>query len=199
MWSVPLLTACARAALACPATIAELPPTAGVDPADPRLRGTDLIVVFKEARAVALYDGGRLDTTGGAPGCWRAALASDYPSGPKEVRGDMKTPEGWYRTSDRPTSSFYHALNVHYPGPTDAARGLKAGLITRAQHDAIVRAAAEDRMPSGDTHLGGLILLHGGGSAYDWTLGCVALDDADIDALRARLPANLHTDVLILP
>ncbi len=52
--------------------------------------------------------------------------------------------------------------------------------------------------PPQQTLLGGEILIHGGGSATDWTLGCIAMENTDIDALRAGLPPSMKTDVLIL-
>ncbi|MEQ1566204.1 MAG: L,D-transpeptidase family protein [Myxococcota bacterium] len=186
-------------ALACPASLAGLQGPGWLDPADPRLQGADLVVVFKGARQVGLYDHGALARAGEVLSCWRAAFAPGAPEGPKTTRGDHKTPEGWYRTSDRPTSQFYHALNVHYPSVADADVALAAGRITAADHARIAAAHQAGRMPPEDTRLGGLILLHGGGSSVDWTLGCVALDDADIDALRAALPADLRTDVLLVP
>jgi murein L,D-transpeptidase YafK len=188
-----LLASLAHAADGCPASADGLPVSPYLDRSDPRLDGPNLVVVLKEARRAAVYGGGALR------GCWTVALGAGADPGPKQVRGDRKTPEGWYRTSPRPQSAFYHALHVSYPGPEDAARGLRDGLVTREQHDAIVAAARRDELPPMNTRLGGLILLHGGGGTTDWTLGCVGLDDADIDALRALLPADLRADVLILP
>lgn len=167
-------------------------------PADPRLQGT-AIVVWKGARTAAVVKGGALAHTPTGPACWRIALAPGAPDGTKQRRGDLRTPEGWYRTSDRPWSRFPHALTVSYPGPADAERGLAEGLVTSAQAEAIRVAAAADRPPPMNTGLGGDLLLHGGGSAADWTLGCVAFEDPDIVALRALLPPDLRADVLILP
>ncbi|HJN76840.1 MAG TPA: L,D-transpeptidase family protein [Myxococcota bacterium] len=160
---------------------------------DPRLHGSAVVVVEKESRRLGLYADDQL------VGCWQVGLAYAYNEGHKQRRGDLRTPEGWYRTSDKPWSNFYGAIAVHYPAKADAARGLKAELITQAQHDAIVLAIDEGRKPPQDTRLGGEILIHGGGGEVDWTLGCVALDDAEIDTLRAALPKSRRTDVLILP
>ena len=79
----------------------------------------------------------------------------------------------------------------------DAARGLKAGLITRVQHDAICRAIDRKQIPPWNTPLGGEIFLHGHGSASDWTIGCIALDDADITELYEVVPTK--TTVIIEP
>jgi murein L,D-transpeptidase YafK len=176
----------------CAATAAGIP---GVDPADPRLAGHAVIVVEKSARRLGLYD------SGAVVGCWPVGLgqADGADGGPKLRRGDLRTPEGWYRTSDRPWSSFYHAVTIHYPNAADADRGVATGRITAATRDRIVAAVAAGRTPPQDTPLGGDLLFHGGGSTSDWTLGCIALQDADIDALRSHLPAGMKTDTLILP
>ena len=184
----------------CVATAAELPASPYHSADDPRWTQDDIIVVLKRARRVLLFDQGQLVTLeDGSPACWRAGLASGYPEGHKQVMGDMKTPEGWYDTSDRPWSAFYSAITIHYPEVADAERGVQQGLIRQEQADAIVAAHQKKTLPPMETRLGGKILLHGGGGTSDWTLGCVALDDAHIDALRAQLPRSMRTEVLILP
>ena len=184
----------------CPATVADLPESSLYERTDARLQGNALIVVLKKARQIALYRQGSLARTAeGEPACWSVGLASGYVSGHKQRQGDLRTPEGWQRTSDRPWSRFYHALTVHYPSAAAAARGLRDGLIDQAQHDAIVEAQRKGQLPPMNTRLGGLIAIHGGGSGSDWTLGCVALDDTDIDAMRELLPKGMRTDVLTLP
>lgn len=179
----------------CPATTDELPTAP-----DDRLDGPAVIVVDKTARRLMLFTNGvRRTTLGHRDACFRVALAASYVPGDKERQGDLRTPEGWYRTSDRPWSQFYGALTLDYPAPRDAERGLAAGTLTQSQHDAILAARPRGRLPPMSTPMGGLILIHGGGSASDWTLGCIALDNDDLDALRAALPTDLRTDVLILP
>ncbi|MCK6504276.1 L,D-transpeptidase family protein [Myxococcota bacterium] len=179
----------------CADTVQALPSAPGLDPADPRLSGPALVVVEKGARRVAVYQGGAL----AAGACWPVGLAWGAPAGPKRRRGDMKTPEGWYRTSDKPWSQFYGAIAVHYPAAHDATWGREQGLLSQGEHDRIVAALRAGRKPDQGTAMGGEILLHGGGGDRDWTLGCVALDDPDLDRLRALLPATMGTDLLILP
>ena len=183
----------------CPLAIADLSAPAWLSPDDPRLSGGSVIVVLKEARRIGLYSEGALAEVGGAPACWSVGLAMGYPSGPKRQEGDMKTPEGWYATSDKPWSSFYNAVAVHYPNEADADAGVEAGLISEPEAQAIRRATQRREKPAQTTAMGGEILIHGGGGRSDWTLGCVAMDDDDIDALRALLPASMRTDALLLP
>ena len=175
---------------ACPARADDLP-----TPADPRLSGDAVIVVLKAARRIGLYRSGALIE--GA--CWEVALAAGYPAGHKQREGDLKTPEGWYRTSDKPNSSFYGAIAVHYPGVEDALAGEREGAITARQRAAIVDAHARGLKPPQATALGGEILVHGGGAGPDWTLGCVAMDNPELDRLRAMLPAGMATNLLVLP
>jgi murein L,D-transpeptidase YafK len=178
----------------CVATVAEL----GA-PEDDRLRGEAVLVVRKAARRILLFDGGELRRIDGAPACWETALGYDYPAGHKVRMGDRRTPEGWYRTSDRPWSRFDGAITIHYPNADDARAALADGRITRAQHDAIVAADRKGTLPPMTTSLGGQILVHGGGASADWTLGCVALDDGPLAILRDALPAGMRTRILVLP
>lgn len=175
----------------CPTTPAELPESALYDAADPRLN--DAVVVLKEARKLARYQAGELTA------CFTVALAAGYVPGHKQRQGDLRTPEGWYRTSDRPWSQYYGAISVHYPRAVDAEVGLAKGLISEAQAASVREAERRGRLPPRDTRLGGDIVIHGGGNTSDWTLGCVGMANPDIDALRATLPASQAVDLLVLP
>jgi murein L,D-transpeptidase YafK len=106
------------------------------------------------------------------------------PVGDKVRSGDGKTPEGrFYVCVKNPKSRFYLSLGISYPDIADAERGLREGIITRQEHDQIVAAHAKKASPPWNTALGGEIFIHGHGSASDWTLGCVALDNAEIKTL----------------
>jgi len=134
----------------------------------------------------------------GATACWKMGLGP-APVGHKLREGDGKTPEGWYRTSDKPWSQWYAAIAVHYPNRRDASAAHADGRLTADQASRTVRALAAGLKPPQTTPVGGEILIHGGGSQADWTLGCIAMANRDIDALRATLPRSMVTDVLILP
>ena len=97
-----------------------------------------------------------------------------------------RIPEGTFfvtRLNDR--SSYYRAFVISYPGPVHALRGLRSGLITQDQYEAIVRADQEGVEPPMGTRLGGLIEIHGSGSGRQraWTRGCVALRNVHMDEL----------------
>ncbi len=174
----------------CPARVDGLP--AGEHVGDHRLQRGTVIVVMKAARQLMLYRAGELVV------CERAALGF-APRGHKERQGDGRTPEGWYRTSDKPWSSFANAIAIHYPNRRDAEAGFAARTITRKQRDLIVAADRARKLPPQTTGLGGAVLIHGGGSNSDWTLGCVALEDEDLLGLRAALGGSMRADLLVLP
>ena len=192
-WAAPPSIA---AKLACPESIGALTLPKGI-PAS-RLQSKQLIVVLKGARRIFRTDGGKLLHTEAGSACWPIGLGFS-PEGHKQVQGDGKTPEGLYATSDKPWSQYYAAIAVHYPSTKDAVAAVGASRISPAIAKSIRRASASKKKPPQTTALGGEILIHGGGSATDWTLGCVAMEDAHIDQLRATLPTDMVTEVLILP
>ena len=178
--------------------VEELEPLRGSD-ADPRWTSPHLLVLRKSARSLQHFrDGSAALDAEGRPRCWRVGLGF-APTGTKSREGDGKTPEGWYRTSDKPESSFAHAIAVHYPNARDAAAGLEAGTITAKTARQIERAEASGQRPPQETALGGHLLIHGGGGLIDWTLGCAALDDAHLLALRAGLPRDQRAWLMVLP
>ena len=149
------------------------------------------VVVEKGARRLKLYSGEELVRV-------RAVALGFGPEGDKEKQGDGRTPEGdYYVCTKNERSRFHLSLGLDYPKAEDAERGLKAGLITRAQYERIVAAARAKRCPPWDTPLGGEIFIHGGGNASDWTWGCVALENAEVEELFNSVPAG--TPVRILP
>jgi hypothetical protein len=140
------------------------------------------ILVSKSKRQLELYADGRLVRT------YAVALGTS-PVEDKERQGDRRTPEGdFYVCMKNDRSQFYLSLGLSYPNEEDAARGLRDGLITQAQHDRIVRAIQRQQRPPWDTALGGEIMLHGGGTGTDWTWGCVALANEHIKELFDAIP-----------
>ncbi|HUW55986.1 MAG TPA: L,D-transpeptidase [Planctomycetota bacterium] len=149
------------------------------------------IVIRKSKRRLVLHSAGKAVRT------YRVGLGFE-PTGDKEREGDGRTPEGeFYVCNKNRTSKFYLSLGLSYPNTEDAARGLKDGLITREQHDAIVRAITHGERPPWDTALGGEIFIHGNGASRDWTWGCIALEDEDVRELFEAVP--IGTPVVIQP
>jgi murein L,D-transpeptidase YafK len=149
------------------------------------------IVIKKKDRKLELFDGETLIKT------YPAALGF-APVGDKEREGDGKTPEGeFYVHFKNEKSKFYLSIGISYPNVEAAKRGLAAKLITNKEHDAIVEAINNKKIPPQKTALGGEIFIHGGGSATDWTQGCAALSNADIKELFEAV--QLGTQVEIKP
>ena len=135
------------------------------------------ILIEKAARRLTLWSGEKAMFT-----C-RVGLGR-CPEGPKRQEGDGRTPEGIYRICLVKTAGKYgRSLGLSYPGPKDADWGLKDGRIDEKTWQAVRQASQERRRPPWGTALGGEIYLHEGGSAADWTQGCIALDSGDMDAL----------------
>jgi len=181
------------------------PPAPAASPARPAAppealdcESIERLEVQKQARRIVAYcvGGGRFEAT--------IALGRE-PVGDKRFAGDMRTPEGRYHVVGPIEPSRFHGfIPLDYPSLDDAAAALADGRISRADHDAIVAAHAEGRMPPSDTPLGGGIGLHGEGERWcglssdvDWTLGCLAVDDATLDFLAERL--EMGTPCVILP
>lgn len=90
--------------------------------------------------------------------------------GHKQVKGDKATPEGMYKVIKKFGSNktkYYKALLLDYPNESDKAEFRKA--------------IAQGTLPS-SAKIGGLIEIHGnGGKGIDWTEGCIALTDSEMD------------------
>jgi murein L,D-transpeptidase YafK len=150
---------------------------------DPRIE------VFKSRRELQLCDGARVIKT------YRVALGTN-PVPAKQREGDRATPEGRYFICNKNPRSKYHlSLGISYPGPADARRGLAEGLISEAEHEAILAANAAGKVPPWNTRLGGEVFVHGSGSKTDWTLGCVALENADIEELYPLIPVGTPINI----
>lgn len=140
------------------------------------------LVISKSKRQLELYADGRVVRS------YRVALGLS-PVDDKVRARDYRTPEGdFYVCMKNERSQFYLSLGLSYPNAEDAERGLRDGLITRAQRDRIVQAIQRKQRPLWDTTLGGEIMIHGGGTGSDWTWGCVALANDDIKELFDALP-----------
>ncbi len=147
------------------------------------------LVIKKSQRKLELFDGEKSIKT------YKIALGF-APVGDKEKQGDGKTPEGdFYIFTKNEKSKFYLSLGVSYPNIEDAERGLKAKLITKAEHGKIIQAIKNKKIPPQNTKLGGEIYLHGGGTAEDWTLGCVALKNEEIKEIFNALPNGTRVKI----
>jgi hypothetical protein len=147
------------------------------------------IVIVKRERELRLYSRDRLIRA------YPISLGRN-PVGDKVRAGDCRTPEGsFYVCVKNPQSRFHLSLGISYPSKEDADHGLRSGLITQSEYDAIMKSVAERRTPPWNTALGGEIFIHGGGAGWDWTRGCIAMRTADVEELYAMV--SVGTSVMI--
>lgn len=146
-------------------------------PALPAEAKADRIVIEKARHRLTLYQG--------------QTAIRDYPVsigrgglGPKRQEGDRLTPEGSYRVESRNAGSDYHrALKVSYPDAADIAAAQARG----------VSAGSE-------------IMIHGLRNGFgwfgtwhrqvDWTLGCIALTNAEIEEIWRVVPDGTPIEIL---
>jgi murein L,D-transpeptidase YafK len=132
------------------------------------------IRLYKGERRLEYWVDGNLKNT------FRAGLGFT-PEGAKSREGDGRTPEGeYYICTKNLKSKFTLFLGISYPNVEDALRGFERGIISSEELEKIKLAITEKRRPDWDTHLGGQIGIHGKGNSFDWTAGCIALNDEDI-------------------
>jgi murein L,D-transpeptidase YafK len=132
----------------------------------------DRIIVNKTRREMLLLRGESILRT------YRVALGRD-PSGHKQQEGDGRTPEGSYVIDRRNPRSRYHlSLRISYPNAADRARAAALGVD-----------------PGGDIMIHGL--KDGQPREHDWTQGCIAVTDAEMDEIWALVPEG--TPIRIAP
>lgn len=114
---------------------------------------------------------------------FRIAIGAN-PVGPKVKKGDNRTPEGTYKiVYKNPNSRGYKSLKISYPNETDLKNARKLGVN-----------------PGGDIFIHGLWWDNQDPKNHwkdNWTQGCVALNNSEIDELYQY--TNVDTEVVILP
>lgn len=101
------------------------------------------------------------------------------PIGAKRFQGDGRTPEGIYRIDRKNSQSAFHlSLGVNYPSRKDRSFALSRG-----------------RSPGGD------IFIHGQPNGYpgifnhDWTRGCIAVSNDEVEDLWRLIPASMQVAI----
>ena len=149
------------------------------------------LIIKKKDRVLEVYEAGRLKKS-------YTVVLGFSPEGDKGREGDGRTPEGdFYVFTKNEKSRFHLSLGLSYPSKDDAVRGLAEGVITKAEHDEILKAIEAGKMPPQKTALGGGIYIHGGGVSNDWTWGCVAMKNEEVEELFRSIPVG--TRVTIVP
>jgi murein L,D-transpeptidase YafK len=150
-----------------PQTLTLLP-----SPAVPRQ--ADFVLVDKSDRTLTLFSRGVPIKS------YVGVQLGGEPEGAKHFEGDRRTPEGWYTLDYRNPRSAYHlSLHISYPTPGQrefaAARGRSAGgeIFIHGQPNAL----AQGREPG------------------DWTDGCIALSNAEIEELWSLVPDGTPIEI----
>lgn len=126
-----------------------------------------------------------------------------YGSKQDKQRGDNTTPLGRFRIIGiRRHADFHRFISLDYPSVERANRGYQDGLINQSELQMIVAAHRRGDMPPQGTVLGGHIGIHGLGrgdpklhEAVNWTKGCVALSDAQVDTLLPWVQAGMRVEI----
>lgn len=122
----------------------------------------DLVKVDKSANKMYLYDGHQVVRQ------YHVAFGGE-PKGHKQQEGDQRTPEGRYTLDyKKEDSAYYRAMHVSYPNAADTEHARQMGVSP-----------------------GGFIMVHGQRNGlgwlswltqrFDWTNGCIALTNAEMD------------------
>jgi murein L,D-transpeptidase YafK len=142
-------------------------------PADAR---ADKVVVHKRARTLTLLRGGAAIRT------YEVSLGGS-PAGHKAREGDERTPGGRYVLDYRnPASAAHRSLHVSYPDSADAARARARGAPPGGRI-----------MVHGITNgLGWVGRLH---RLVDWTDGCIAVTDGEMDEIWRAVPDGTPIEI----
>jgi murein L,D-transpeptidase YafK len=137
----------------------------------------ELVRVLKSERKLQLISGGKIRNE------FNVALGSN-PKGPKQQEGDGRTPEGKYTLNyKKKNSGYFRAIHISYPNRADRksakARGVK---------------------PGGDIMIHGQKRMLGWMSPisqqFDWTKGCIALSDEDMEVVWKMVREGTKIEIL---
>ena len=160
------------------------------------------IVIWKSHYTLTVYKGEAPFKT------YRAVFGRGYNDGDKRIMGDRRTPEGeFYICTMNHSKRFYKFMGLSYPGLKHASFGLQNNIISSQEYMTIKKAIDERQQPPWETKLGGAVGIHGRmlpgpamepqSSRLNWTDGCIALDNADVDEIYSMIA--IGTPVTILP
>ena len=141
-----------------------------------RTEPADKVLIEKKERRLTLLSRGEVIKT------YKIALGGD-PVGPKERQDDNKTPEGTYIIDSRNRDSGYHlSLHISYPNEKDKIRAKELGVS-----------------PGGDIMIHGiknaLSLVGASHAAVDWTKGCIAVTDEEMEEIYKLVPNGTIVEI----
>ncbi|HQG31192.1 MAG TPA: L,D-transpeptidase family protein [Deltaproteobacteria bacterium] len=134
------------------------------------------VLIEKSKRRLTLISKGSVIKT------YKIALGGN-PNGPKVMQGDNKTPEGTYIIDSRNKDSRYHmSLHISYPNEKDKKRARELGVSPGG--DIMIHG-----LKNGFSKVGG---LHTG---FDWTKGCIAVTDEEIEEIEMLVPNGTIVEI----
>lgn len=138
-------------------------------------RADKVLVMKHERRLVILRNGVILKS-------YKVSIGRN--PGRKIRRGDNRTPEGIYRIDRRnPGSRFYKALHISYPNASDIDTALKSGAPPGEE-------ISIHGLPRGFEDLG---TSH---AVRNWTKGCIAVSNAEMDELWQLVPDGTPVEII---
>ena len=136
----------------------------------------DRIVVLKNDHKMLLYANGQVIRT------YKVALGRGGLE-KRERAGDHRVPEGTYVIDWRNPNSRYHlSLHISYPNPADRERAKRLGVDPGG--DIMIHG-----LPNGRGWIGRLHRL------VDWTQGCVAVTDSEIEEIWKLVPDGTPIEI----
>lgn len=136
----------------------------------------DQVVVVKSERTLTLLSQGKAIRT------YKVALGA-VPVGAKEKQGDHRTPEGRYLLDRRSSQSkFYKSIHISYPNEQDRQRATRHGVSPGG--DIMIHG-----LPNGFGWLGASHRL------TDWTDGCIAVTNAEMDEIWDLVPDGTPIEI----
>ena len=137
----------------------------------------DKVVVHKDKRVLYVYDNGEVTHS------FPVMLGSN--SGPKRVQGDRKTPEGEYIIDwHNPNSRFYLSMHVNYPNAKDRQYARENG-IDDPGNNIFIHGVPKKVFNMTDPKK-----IYNFLKSANWTNGCVALSNSDMEVLFDLIPAG---------
>jgi murein L,D-transpeptidase YafK len=136
----------------------------------------DRILIEKSTRRLMLISQGEVLKS------YKIALGGN-PIGPKERQGDNKTPEGTYVIDARNRDSRFHlSLRISYPNERDKKRAKELGVSPGG--DIMIHGIKNGFSWVGDAH-----------SGVDWTKGCIAVTDQEIEEIDKLAPNGTIVEI----
>ncbi len=141
-----------------------------------RKEPADRVLIEKKERRLTLFSKGEVIKA------YKIALGGN-PNGPKERQGDNKTPEGTYIIDSRNRNSSYHlSLHISYPNERDKRRARELGVSPGG--DIMIHGLKNGFSQVGNSH-----------TAADWTKGCIAVTDDEIEEIEKLVPDGTAVEI----